>query len=107
MRQRRVAARNQFWSDMTRRYFLALDQCTGVKRGCRMKSARLVFLTLSFVPFPLWAATATPTRPAAATDQVEAADLSSLQAKAERGNAVAQYNLGLAHLQGRQTPVNL
>jgi hypothetical protein len=34
-------------------------------------------------------------------------DVPSLRAKAERGNVIAQYNLGLAYSQGRGTPVDL
>ena len=39
--------------------------------------------------------------PAAETDE-----LASLRAKAEHGNALAQYNLGLAYVQGRLTPAD-
>ena len=35
--------------------------------------------------------------------KADVADLAALRAKAERGNAIAQYNLGLAYVQGRQT----
>ena len=33
-------------------------------------------------------------------------ELASLRAKAEHGNALAQYNLGLAYVEGRQVPPN-
>lgn len=33
-------------------------------------------------------------------------DLAALRAKAEKGNAIAQYNLGLAYAEGRDTPVD-
>src|SRR5690606_11432050 len=75
-----------------------------------MKSVRLVFLSVAVLPVTLSAATASSANSAArapAVEQDDASDLTSLRAKAERGNAIAQYNLGLAHLQGRQTPVNL
>src|SRR5687767_12238521 len=32
----------------------------------------------------------------------ESAEITSLRAKAEKGNAIAQYNLGLAYMQGQQ-----
>jgi nucleoid-associated protein YgaU len=69
-----------------------------------MKPVCLLFLAFA-IPSALPGATASS--PAAAAADDDASDLTSLRAKAERGNAVAQYNLGLAHLQGRQTPINL
>ncbi len=36
----------------------------------------------------------------------DSAELASLREKAERGNAVAQYNLGLAYAQGRDAPLD-
>jgi hypothetical protein len=36
----------------------------------------------------------------------ETDELASLRAKAEHGNALAQYNLGLAYAEGRQVPAN-
>jgi hypothetical protein len=36
----------------------------------------------------------------------ETGELASLRAKAEHGNALAQYNLGLAYAEGRQVPAN-
>ncbi|MDI1250201.1 MAG: hypothetical protein PSV13_15170, partial [Lacunisphaera sp.] len=39
----------------------------------------------------------------AAASAQETAELASLRAKAERGNGIAQYNLGLAYLDGRGT----
>src|SRR5688572_6462013 len=72
-----------------------------------MKSVSLVCLTVAIFPsLPLSAAT-TGTSPVAATEKADSSDLTVLRARAERGNAIAQYNLGLAHLQGRQTPVSL
>lgn len=71
-----------------------------------MKSVRFAFLTFA-LPLALPAATAGASAPATAANPTDPSDLTSLRAKAERGDAVAQYNLGLAHLQGRQTPVNL
>ena len=37
----------------------------------------------------------------------EPAEIASLRAKAERGNAIAQYNLGLAYTQGQLLPVDI
>ncbi len=51
-------------------------------------------------------ATAAPAR-VAVTARPEPAELRALRLKAERGNAVAQYNLGLAYADGRQVPVDL
>ena len=46
--------------------------------------------------------------PVVALLHAEPAEITSLRAKAEKGNAIAQYNLGLAYSQGRQDlPVNL
>ena len=92
---------------MTRRYVLALGQGNSVKLLCRMTSVRLVFLTLPLVPFTVPAATTAVPPPTIAADEAASSDLTSLRAKAEKGNSIAQYNLGLAHLQGRQTPINL
>ncbi|MGH7956017.1 MAG: hypothetical protein ACREH8_03280, partial [Opitutaceae bacterium] len=72
-----------------------------------MKSVRLALLSVAILPFAAAGATPGRSAPAAAAEKGDASDLTSLRAKAERGNAIAQYNLGLAHLQGRQTPVNL
>ena len=75
-----------------------------------MKSVTLVCLTVAIFPvLPLRAATATKgsTPSTVAAEKADSSDLTVLRARAERGNAIAQYNLGLAHLQGRQTPVNL
>ena len=36
----------------------------------------------------------------------ESAEVASLRAKAERGNGIAQYNLGLAYLAGRGVPTD-
>src|SRR5687767_10868363 len=76
-----------------------------------MKCVPLVCLAVAIFPFNLPGATTKSSAPkgppkAAAADD-DSPDLTSLRAKAERGNAIAQYNLGLAHLQGRETPVNL
>src|SRR6187455_200275 len=70
-----------------------------------MTSLRSILLSAFFLPLSLPAASTGPA--GAAADASEASDLTSLRNRAERGNAVAQYNLGLAHLQGRQTPINL
>ena len=70
-----------------------------------MMSARPVLLALAFLPLSIPAASSGPA--GAAADASEASDLTSLRNRADRGNATAQYNLGLAHLQGRQTPINL
>lgn len=40
-------------------------------------------------------------------DAAEPAEIASLRTKAEKGNALAQYNLGLAYTQGRLVPANL
>src|SRR5687767_11892400 len=72
-----------------------------------MKSVRFAFpllLSLTLVG-PLTAAdSAAPT--AATPVRQEPAEISSLRAKAERGNSIAQYNLGLAYAQGRQVPAD-
>ncbi len=47
-------------------------------------------------------APATPPAKAAAPAKAESAEFAALRAKAERGNSIAQYNLGLAYVQGRQ-----
>mgnify|MGYP006204508805 CR=1 FL=1 len=75
---------------MTRRYVLALDLCTSVKLRCRMKSVRLVFLTLALLPPALLGASTAPSRPAASANQ-DASDRTSLREMAERGNAAAAY----------------
>lgn len=43
---------------------------------------------------------------AAVTLTAADADLAALRTKAEKGNAIAQYNLGLAYAEGRDTPVD-
>ena len=46
---------------------------------------------------------------AVATSRLLAAEppeIVSLRAKAEKGNAIAQYNLGLAYTEGQQVPVD-
>ena len=79
-----------------------------------MKSARLALLPLLFLPtaVPLLAAAPVAETPpsSAKKDPAKAqgsAEITSLRAKAERGNAIAQYNLGLAYVQGGQLPVDL
>ena len=56
-----------------------------------VRAVLLILLTLGFV------------RPTAA----EPEELASLRAKAEKGSALAQYNLGLAYAQGRLGPADL
>src|SRR4051812_1401343 len=84
----------------------------------RMKSARFAIPLCLLAAAPQLhsaAAPATPlpknSAPATAKEakvdlssKVDASDLEGLRNKAERGNAIAQYNLGLAYAQGRQTP---
>ena len=81
---------------------------------CRMKSVRFTYLFAALVAVSgaLLAATAEKSSgssgPAASTPsrvvpKADAAELAALRAKAERGNAIAQYNLGLAYVDGRQT----
>ncbi len=78
-----------------------------------MKSVRFAVLVLPFVTaVPCLTAANAPAVPAPAaaapkTEKNDAAEFAALKAKAERGNAIAQYNLGLAFAQGRQTAVNL
>jgi len=43
---------------------------------------------------------------AAVTLTAAEADFAALRTKAEKGNAIAQYNLGLAYAEGRDTPVD-
>src|SRR5690349_12629703 len=76
-----------------------------------MKSVRFAPLLLLFpAPAAFPAADAVPSDPAAATSSAgrsEPAEVAALRAKAERGNAIAQYNLGLTYLQGREVPTDL
>jgi hypothetical protein len=44
---------------------------------------------------------------AAGKGATESAEIASLRAKAESGNGLAQYNLGLAYLEGRDVPIDL
>ncbi len=89
-----------------------------------MKVFRLtLLLPLLAVPPPLFAATAPAPSPAPASSpaskgtavrtapapvapKTDPNDVASLRAKAERGNVIAQYNLGLAYAQGRGTAVD-
>lgn len=63
----------------------------------------LSLFCLLFLPFALRAAE--PVAPPR-TDP-EPAEIAALRAKAEKGNGVAQYNLGLAYAQGRLVPMDL
>ncbi len=63
-----------------------------------MKSLRLAML-------PLLACACVAGRSVAAVS--EPPEIASLSANAERGNSIAQYNLGLAFAEGRNVPVNL
>ena len=63
-----------------------------------MKSLRLALL-------PLLAISSLAGRSVAA--DTEPPEIASLRANAERGNSIAQYNLGLAYAEGRNVPVNL
>src|SRR4051812_15938309 len=79
-----------------------------------MKNVRFALALLSLIAgnFRLPAATAPAApmvsgRPPPSTDKVEPAEIAALRAKADRGNAIAQYNLGLAYAQGRQVPLDL
>lgn len=67
-----------------------------------MKTACLALLLLSLAFVPPASAAETPAKPAA-----EPPEIISLRVKAERGNAIAEYNLGLAYAQGRVVPVDL
>ncbi|MBC7367662.1 MAG: SEL1-like repeat protein, partial [Undibacterium sp.] len=55
----------------------------------------------------LAAALALPLASLRAADTTLPPALASLRQKAESGNAIAQYNLGLAYAQGRDTPADL
>jgi len=73
-------------------------------------SARLAFLSLVALPVMsgVHAAESSPSAPILLpAPRVESNDIPSLRAKADRGNSVAQYNLGLAFAQQRQSPSNL
>ncbi|MFI5357630.1 MAG: hypothetical protein ACHQ4G_09865, partial [Opitutales bacterium] len=37
----------------------------------------------------------------------EPSDVAALRIKAEKGNSIAQYNLGLVYVEGREVPVDL
>src|SRR5688572_574944 len=41
-----------------------------------------------------------------ASGREEPAEIAALRSKAARGNSIAQYNLGLAFVEGRQVPAN-
>lgn len=70
-------------------------------------SVRLAFLFLTVLPMALSAASEPPLAPAPSAMRPEdGTDVGALRAKAERGNAIAQYNLGLAYAQGRGTPAD-
>src|SRR4051812_18603461 len=86
-----------------------------------MKSARVALIVSTLSAAPAAFSATPPEKPAAPIvvgpapssikseiiAKVDAADLPALRAKAERGNAIAQYNLGLAYMQGRQTNADL
>ena len=55
----------------------------------------------------LAAALALPLAPLGAADAALPPAIASLRQKAESGNAIAQYNLGLAYAQGRDIPADL
>src|SRR3954469_26006948 len=71
-----------------------------------MKSVRFAPLLLLFpAPAAITAADADAANPVAVTSpatRAESAEIAALRAKAEHGNAIAQYNLGLAYAQGRE-----
>ena len=72
--------------------------------------ARLAFFSLVALPVMsgVHAAESSPSAPILLpAPRVEANDIPSLRAKADRGNSVAQYNLGLAYAQQRQSPSDL
>lgn len=77
-----------------------------------MKSVRfasLLFVTL-VLPIPGQGADLSAQRSSTPSNEGKkraVSELSPLRAKAERGNAIAQYNLGLAYAEGRQTPRDL
>lgn len=52
-------------------------------------------------------APATKAAPPPVAPKNEPAEITALRPKAERGNAIAQYNLGLAYAQGRGIPTDL
>jgi len=70
-----------------------------------MKAVRFA-LPLLLAGFSVPLSAADSPAPPAATPRSEPADLASLRTKAERGNSIAQYNLGLAYTQGRQVPAD-
>ncbi len=58
-------------------------------------------------PPPLKGTIQKTTPGATAAAKNDANDIASLRAKAERGNVIAQYNLGLAYADGRETEMDL
>ncbi len=73
-------------------------------------SARLAFFSLVAlsVMSGVHAAESSPSAPVLLpAPRVDSNDIPSLRAKADRGNSVAQYNLGLAYAQQRQSPSDL
>src|ERR1019366_8948165 len=73
-------------------------QSHGSRAPSAMKHARALFSCLVLVGVLV----------AVTTARSEPAEIASLRAKAEKGNAIAQYNLGLAYAQGREDlPVDL
>src|SRR3954467_3405722 len=86
-----------------------------------MKSAHfaLLFSTIAAAPTAFPATPPQKSTPAAASSlspdapksavvpKADVAELNALPAKAERGNAIAQYNLGLAYMDGRQSDADL
>ena len=76
-----------------------------------MKYVRFAPLLLLFpAPAAITAADAVPGSPAVqstTTKRTESAEVAALRAKAERGNAIAQYNLGLAYAEGKEAPTDL
>ena len=57
-------------------------------------------------PFRLFALTCLASTLVALAPAQQADDVTSLRAKAEKGNTLAQYNLGLAYAEGRGVPVD-
>src|ERR1044071_8477547 len=78
-----------------------------------MKTLRFALVLTPLIAgyFLLSAATApapiTVGAPPPSTTRNEPVEIAALRAKAEHGNAIAQYNLGLAYSQGRQVPLDL
>jgi chromosome segregation ATPase len=70
-----------------------------------MKFVSLVLFTAALNSFPLLTA-AIAADAATVAEKGGASNLADLMANAERGDALAQYNLGMAHAKGLQTPVN-